>query len=434
MLPSSSPGERWLQSSPIPVKAGARFTLSFNFRTEVDTGGASTLNLARVYIWNPVHQKYSMAMQDDWQIAKWFKTDGGMAQKAVVSNWTGGDDMSKYRSYNIDSGVIPIDGIMYIVLENSTFGYGGTTWYFSGFNFEYHPYIAGGYIPVKGDYYSHTQNANIDASERQTFLSDSTERIMKGAMLLASGEATKPNWRRHGLNESAHFKELLNLDYFNRNYRRFRKVEGSFTSTEFEPITDQLNKQPLSYHKNYLFLDFDTPREFRLIPPLTQDLGTGNITAVFEEVKASDNTVNLPVTRDRVLQGIIAAINNTTNSQWDEFAQAPGVGTPGFKPIAALFPTFAGSYFVQTDLDAVVTASASANGAGNSPYMVVNGSAVTTGSTLAWLLSIGPDVAVGNRFTITIYGHSVTYELTAGVIAVDGTTVPDSKEFNYIFE
>lgn len=428
--------EKWLQSEGIPVRTGDKIKIDFNFRTTTDMSGGSgtsintTINTARIYIMGTGTNKMSLQWDASMQFGKWVATNGGAVQKAIIVNYSGSDDTSKYTSVSVESLPIPATGTMYIVLGSSL---SGQTAYYSGFNLEYIPYVAGGYIPVKGDYWLHGQNKNIlDVDDELVKISDATIAPVKGAMLNTIDQLLTPTWRRGDTDESRHFKELVNLARYNLRYRRFWAVEGEFNSIEYEPITDPLNKQPLSYHKNYLFPDFPSPRLFTLVTPLQQNVSRGTIQATFEEVGNPANfTQEAVTTREALINKIIARINATTPIEWSANGQTPALGTPGYPPVA--FTGFLGStdLSVWVPLTATPTFSADANGAGNSPSWIQISQSV---GTLKWVVTqVGSDIAVGNRFTITIFGVAITIEVENVQKFADGTQEGDFQEFNYIF-
>jgi hypothetical protein len=169
-------------------------------------------------------------------------------------------------------------------------GTGGEHQY-RNFNLEYQPFVAGGYIQVKGDYWVRTQTATFpDVIDEEVFISDSPKRILKGALLF-NNQLTDPAWYRHGpvsdpnvLSETRHFKELLNIGRFNHSYRRMYAIEGDLNGLNWSPENDSGNKKPIGFYQKYREVDMTNVRDFVLVPPLTMDIGKGQIKANLVEV------------------------------------------------------------------------------------------------------------------------------------------------------
>lgn len=432
--------EKWLQSEGIPVRTGDKIKVDFNFRTTTDissgTGNTvnTTVNTVRIYIKAPGStNKVSLRWDANMTSGKWETTNGSSVQRAIIVNYTGADDTSKYTSVSVESLPIPFSGDLYIILGASV---NNQTVYYSGFNLTYTPYVAGGYLPVEGDYVQHSQSANNQDTDTEDIkISDSLVQVANGAMLTAAGIPTNPTWARGNLVESLQFKTIVNLVRFNFGWRRFWEILGSFTSFDFEPENDQLNKQPLGYHKNFRFIDITDPREFILRPPLRIDVNTGNIQAEFQEVLRPSQTETSAgvITIKAIRQAIIDAINATTPSEWDSAGLAPGPGTPHFPPLAyyADNPLFDRVIFIRTNPGGVVTSSASPGTAGNTPSLTKDGEPVTDGYRTTLLL-LGTSIAVGNIFNVTIFGHTVSYEIKNLTRPVDGSRTGTFTQ-NYIF-
>lgn len=424
--------EKWLQSEGIPVRYGDKIKIDYNFRTDVDTNN-TVMATARLYIVATNGKKVSLRWDANELFGKWLNETGpGAALNSIILNYTTGDDTSKYTTVSVESNPIPVDGVLYIVLGSSN---AGAPVYYSGFNFEYIPYVAGGYVPVKGDYWLRGQNKSIpDVEDEPTQMSDSGLSPVKGCMVkVISGKfvPTDPSWYRYGITETRHYKELINLARFNLRARRFWNVQGEFSSIDMEPENNQLGKLPIGYQFNYLFPDFPQERFFVLTPPLSMNVSAGTINATFDEII---NPANATMTMDKPADKMIAAINATSIATWQSQGLAPATGTPGFPPAAST--AFLGNqprdFYLFVPLAAVPTYAVSANGAGNNPTLTELSQSL---GPFKWLhLRFGADIAVGNRYTITIFGVSVTIEIEEREIYDDGNNLGDFSEFNYIFD
>lgn len=285
---------KWLLAESLPVNKGdqIKFGASLRFDNDFSGAGDSFSIIGRIYLIPDVGTDYysldnNVAGQETG-FGKWVK-ESGTPPNFISVDIPEDSDSTKLKNQTITSDTIPENGTLYIALQHSNDGTnaGGNKW-FSAFEFEYIPYIAGGYIPVKGDFWQHTQTANqLDKDEASIEISDTIIRVLQGCMFNADGiTATTPTWYPYGelTPTESHYKELVNIARFNVGYRRFLRLEGSFTGLFYSPINDQTNLQPVSFHKNYLLADLSGGHQMILVPPLTMNLGTGNIKANFEEV------------------------------------------------------------------------------------------------------------------------------------------------------
>lgn len=297
---TSSPGGgyvKWLMAEPLPVNQGDKFRISNSLKFDNDFSGAgdSFSIIGRVYLVPDSGTDYYALDNNqggqETTFGKWIK-ESGTPPNFISVDIPEDSDSTKYKSITIEADSIPVNGTLYIALQHSNDGTnaGGNKW-FTGFEFEYLPFVVNGYVQVKGDYWKHAQNANQqDVDEGELKTSDTIVRVLQGCMFNADGlTATTPTWYRHGLTESKHFKELVNIGRYNLGYRRFWRIEGSFTGLNYSTIADPLVQNPLSYHKNYRFTDLAEPRDFILVPPLRMDLCTGVIKAIFEEVYKTED-------------------------------------------------------------------------------------------------------------------------------------------------
>lgn len=287
VLENSTGTNNYLLMEAIPVRTQSKIKVTFDFK---HTGGSvdfGNKGIIRIYLYPSgatADPLYILSSSNQWQ-------------DAIVNSYNhfydNGEDSSKWKTFTIEPDFIPQDGTVYVLMENT--GSGGDHEY-RNFSIEYLPFVAGGYIQVKGDYWTRANAANFQqVIDEKVFISDSPQKIFKGAMLLFD-ELTDPGWYRHGpttdanvLDESRHFKEILNLARLNHAYRRMYNLEGEFKGLNWAPENDQLNKLPIGFFWMYREVDMDTPRDFVLIPPLKMNLVKGWITANLIEVKKDDN-------------------------------------------------------------------------------------------------------------------------------------------------
>lgn len=416
---ATAAGARFVQSEGIPVNAGDVVRFSFDWKASVDLGTSDPVpvQLTPYIVQDGTLDKYVLRSKDGLvSEVKWEPSTPSMIGIYTTPN----GDLTAYQSVSAESPIIPINGTLYIMMWSSIALGDNSQTFYKGLSMEYIPYIGGGFIPVSGDFWQHTQNANqLDKDEGEIKISDTIIRVAQGCMLNADGlTATTPTWYRQGETESRHFKELVNLGRYNLGYRRFWSVEGSFTGLLYSPVDDQLAYQPLTYHKNYQFSDLPQVRQFILAPQLTMNLCTGNVKAIFEEVYNPALETNYGADMYRVINGLIEA-----------------VAVQGGTAVLERYPPDKRMMKLTSPVGEVIDTDVSDGGAGNFPSLTVNTQFDEGGFRISYL-TIGPDIAIGNEYVIII-GISgvfdVFYTVSDIILQSDGTQPGDAQEFSYIF-
>lgn len=286
-----------LQSSVIPVYAGDKLNITFDFKLSFNFNDQLNIAAVQVYIL-PNSGGFPYWWRDGAGITNRWRRNGAAAE-AIFVNYVDGNDKTKvYKSVSLESQPIPVDGVAYVQLLNVMDDSMPNHTYFRNFNIEYIPFVAGGYIQVDGDYWLRSQNKSFpDVAEDEVSISDSPKKVFKGALLLNNGSLTAPQWYRYAgfvLPESKHFKELLNIARFNHSYRRMYAIEGTFNGLNYSAQNNQLNKFPIGFHKRYRMVDLTNQRDFVLVPPLKMDLIKGwvsaNLVEVINTANANDGT------------------------------------------------------------------------------------------------------------------------------------------------
>lgn len=428
----------WLRSEGMPVSQGDKIKFSLQTKLDADiTGSADSVliylvadNGSGVYALQghvpPVGQ------EGIWE----FDANGsGEFLENIGTTYQAGDDSRDYVSVSVESFAIPANGTLYFVLTATHRFDAATKHIISDFQFEYKPFVAGGYIQVKGDYWQHTQNANmIDADHEEMFISDSRYKMIKGTIWRNDGiNVTTPTWYRYGIPESRHFKEIVNIFRFNLAYRRYYKIEGSFTGLYYESSDDQLVKQLIGFHKEYSFENLSPKRRFILVPPLRMNIGTGEINAEFQEILNPDDSTTVPETVEQVMFRLVSEINRKTEDDWNGEGAAPPSGTVSFPPTAAIYPLNPRSIGISMNASDTATAAVDVNGAGNSPSITKIYDEELVAGTRWVIFQLGTDIAVGNIFTITIYGVEINVTVREITLYTDGSQLGDTQTFNYLF-
>ena len=295
--PAVTDTQVWLRCLSMPVNFGDRVNVSMQKRYDDNfVGTLSAAFAGALYIVSNDNSKVVTLASSD---STW--VDGtdpifGMFGRLII-NYTTGQDSSKWNSLDVKSQIIPFDGNMYLVLAaEPDAGTVGARQYWKDVNLEYIPFVAGGYVQVKGDYWTRSQNKVFpDVADDEVKISDSLKKLFKGALLVGS-DLAEPSWYRYGVTippfsfpEVRQFKELLNVARFNHSYRRMYALEGTFNGLNFSPENNQLVKYPIGFHKRYRLLDISPNRDFVLVPPLKMDLIKGWSTLTLVEVINTDN-------------------------------------------------------------------------------------------------------------------------------------------------
>ena len=427
----------WLRSEAIPVLRGDRISFSCQFRfAPGTTSGVETTNAAMIYVVNNAGTSYYNLFSLE-AIVRWdFNT---MANGGLMFDYaTSGSEQTEYNSVSVESTPIPMNGNLFIVLPITGDANIGFYKAYKDVKFEYKLFVAGGYIEVKGDYWTRSQTKSFpDKSEEEIFLSDNPHKIFKGCILDANGIPTNPDWYRMGLTESRHFKELINIGEYNLLYRRFLNLEGAWRATTFAPNNNQTNAQPIGFHKVYRQVDYAAEnRQFILVCPWELNLSNGQARSNFTEVLQASVDYTEIVQTINIFRGmIVSAINNTTEAEWDSASGAPSP-TIGFPPVAYVYP----------DDDWITGEPRSIGLVTNvADAFIVTGTGITEifneviDQDIDYRLQVfqfaDAALVAGNIYTFTIYGHVVS--LTVGTIQVtehdDGKLLGDSAEFKYQF-
>jgi hypothetical protein len=287
----------WLRSEGIPVVKGGkiRFSLDKRFDNNFASGGGTTIPVVLyMVVGSDAYYLNNNHGGTGTNEAYWRKAVNLGGQ--LLIDYPSGSDSTEYASLSITSDPIPFDGTFYIALNvNGPIANTGANQYYKNISFEYIPFVADGYIQVKGDYWTRSQNKTFpDVANEVVRISDSPQKVFKGALLDGNGNLTTPSWFRYGqfgvlqenpLAELRHFKELLNIARYNHSYRRMYALEGSFNGLNCAAENEPLNKFPIRFDKLYRLVDLTEQRDFVLVPPLKMDLIKGWITASLVEVK-----------------------------------------------------------------------------------------------------------------------------------------------------
>ena len=276
-----------LQSEGIPVYAGDKLNINFDFKLSFNFNDQLNIAAVQVYI-KPTSGGFPYWWRDGAGITNQWRRNGASPEAIFVNYFDSSEKTKVYKSTSLESQPIPSDGIAYVqllaVMDDST----PNQTYFRNFNLEYLPFIAGGYLRVKADYAQTSQSVNLkDTIEEEVFVSDSPKKVLQGALYRENlTDLTTPTWHRYGVDEQRHFKELGELARFNNNSRRMWKIDGQFDGLKYTPADNGTVLEPLSFHRHFTFPDSGllNGRLFVLVPPLTLNYSEGRADMNFIEV------------------------------------------------------------------------------------------------------------------------------------------------------
>lgn len=281
-----------LQSQVIPVNAGDRLSITFDFKLSFNFNDQLNIAAVQVYV-IPNSGGAPFWWRDGAGITNRWRRNGA-SPEAIFVNYIDGNDKTKvYKSTSLESQPIPVDGTAYIQLLNVMDDGLTNQTFFRNFSLTYIPFIAGGYIQIKADYAQTSQSANYkDTIDEEVYISDSPKKVFQGALYRENlTDLTTPTWHRYSVVETRHFKELGELARFNNIYRRMWEMDGQYDGLKFTPADNGTILEPLSFHRQFYFPDSSklTGHYFVLVPPLTINYSEGRADMNFIEVLEEDS-------------------------------------------------------------------------------------------------------------------------------------------------
>jgi hypothetical protein len=283
----------WLRSEGIPVYRGDKVGISLSKRFFDDFSSSSSS------VFTAAANVYLVAGSSAWVLtnntsgldtgkAIWRKATANLGNSLNIT-YAANQQTNTFASLSVTSEPIPADGTLYIAFDSDgPTSNTGPHQYIKDFNFTYYPFILGGYLPLKGDFAMTSQNATLkDVIEEDVYISDSPKKVFQGALYQGNlTDLTTPTWKRYGVNEQRHFKEIGELARYNNNYRRMWKMDGQYDGLKFTPAGNQTIIEPLSFHRQFAFPDSSllNGHYFVLVPPLTINYSEGRANMNFVEV------------------------------------------------------------------------------------------------------------------------------------------------------
>src|SRR5690606_30146800 len=145
-----------LFSEGLPVIKGDRISLSFDYRVDFSSTGA-TMQVATIFIIpeGGGAKKYVSNTGTAFTGPFVWQEDSSLEMVSIAFT---GQNINEWTSISIEPNEIPVNGTLYIGLSTIDLN---ARFFFKNVNVDYRLFIAGGYIQVKGDYWERTQTKSI---------------------------------------------------------------------------------------------------------------------------------------------------------------------------------------------------------------------------------------------------------------------------------
>lgn len=195
--------------------------------------------------------------------------------------------------------VAPVSGQIQVLFV-TCYGNSATpveTW-FKDITIKILPFLAGGYVQIKGDYNYDNQNNSILQTFNETIqISDSPKTYFKGALLSGVGTAPllTPNWHRDGIVESKRFTQLMTDILYTNFSRILQRIEGSFRGLTYQDTYDLGSSHVAGLLNSYVFEDGKTPTKRFMCTSFDIDFCSGIGRRVFVETLKGEGDLPLYV-------------------------------------------------------------------------------------------------------------------------------------------
>lgn len=263
------------------VHQGDKFSISFLHRLLTDIGGGGLIQVATVAL---LRAGQSGASLTDWHF---LDRDGiwAIASTPIYRDLAGSTDEgvgTTWFTISIEDATVPVDGTIYIWFGGGDVNDPNES-HFKDLQLTYTPYVNGSYRRVTGDYNALTQAANYKNKVDDTvYISDSPKKILAGAIFRSDGVTlATPTWYRYGVTESKRYTQLVAEGLFNLNWRKFRKVQGSFRGFNYQSTSGI--ERPIGLITKFEFTELGDGRQYLCVNP-RMNLKTGHWQGTFIEI------------------------------------------------------------------------------------------------------------------------------------------------------
>lgn len=198
ITPAATTGTPWdfMESSPIEVRAKDKASISIEWRYETNFGGGGgTYFPLRIYLKGDDGNWYYWWHPSTFDKSQFYWTVSATEAERLIPDQfdAGATDETNWRNISIDLAPIPVDGKLYIGLNQGHQGNesgDNQNINYQGISFDYRPFINGSYETYTGQYNQITRSgggAGFNARrENEVYISDSPRKNFKGAMFFLS--------------------------------------------------------------------------------------------------------------------------------------------------------------------------------------------------------------------------------------------------------
>lgn len=231
----------------ITISFQVRWLKDFNFSN--NPHGFASIDLLR--------SGYSGSSTSHWYTSnpsgRWTNTYNASAFRVQSSV-----DNREWTTVSVTTYPAPDYGVIFLSLGPGPVNDNSNEVHIKEISIEYKPYVKGSTLNVKGDYWKTEQTTNIkDIIEDEVTISESQKRIFKGALWSNDGlTLASRNWyyfKGNDANNSTYYelKEIMNLGRYRHQYRRQKRINGSFKGVMWRPDGGSNEQFPLAFHRHY---------------------------------------------------------------------------------------------------------------------------------------------------------------------------------------
>jgi hypothetical protein len=189
--------KNYIESSAVPMNEKDKYTISFDWATEVDISGGSPINIPVASLWLEGDDGTFWKMNED---GEWLTTNSGDEfglNTNIVTSLDFAIDTTEWKSESVTCDPLPTSGKLRLRLNSSgVFPSDAEDDFnirFANISLEYQPFVNGSYKKYNGQSNTSTQIGNFKANVKgDVFITDVPVRIFKGSLHTEINEAIVP--------------------------------------------------------------------------------------------------------------------------------------------------------------------------------------------------------------------------------------------------
>lgn len=298
VLTSGASSQHWIKSNPVYLHQYDKFDFSIDRRLSANQGGSGTITefFAQIRLVADDGTFYTLTSEASGSepAGGWVACNSTFTtnQRYVKLQYERDqvNEAEEWLNASVEAKPLPKDGNVYILLLNSSV-YGTPTTvdtHFSNLQFDYKPYINGGYPRYTGRYHKVSIDENRLANiEEDVFISDSPKKLFKGGLHIFDGTnyVLAGNWYNYNAGTTGElgeekFGKYQVFELWNQNNRVFRKLQGSLLYLDMDQPT---NLPHLIHRFEFTVQTSHTTDKTYMLLSFTQNLVTCRWSGVFGE-------------------------------------------------------------------------------------------------------------------------------------------------------